>query len=102
MKKTLTKATLIENLSYTKKITRQHAEFTVDSFFKALIECFVRGENVRISGFGNFVLRDKKSRFGRNPKTGKEAMINARRVITFRPGQKLKARVAAYNTTIQE
>jgi integration host factor subunit alpha len=53
-------------------------------------------EQVKLSGFGNFDLRDKNQRPGRNPKTGKEIPITARRVVTFRPGQKLKARVEAY------
>ena len=55
------------------------------------------GEEVKISGFGNFSLRDKKARVGRNPKTGEEKMISARRVVTFKTGQKLKARVEVYN-----
>ena len=54
------------------------------------------GEQVKLSGFGNFDLRDKNQRPGRNPKTGEEIPISARRVVTFRPGQKLKARVEAY------
>ena len=54
---------------------------------------------VKLSGFGNFDLRDKKERPGRNPKTGEEIPITARRVVTFRPGQKLKARVEAYAGT---
>jgi len=54
------------------------------------------GEQVKLSGFGNFDLRDKKERPGRNPKTGEEIPIPARRVVTFRPGQKLRARVKAY------
>ena len=53
-------------------------------------------EQVKLSGFGNFDLRDKNQRPGRNPKTGEEIPISARRVVTFRPGQKLKARVEAY------
>jgi integration host factor subunit alpha len=57
------------------------------------------GEQIKLSGFGNFDLRDKKERPGRNPKTGEEIPISARRVVTFRPGQKLKARVEAYAGT---
>ena len=56
----------------------------------------VRGEQVKLSGFGNFDLREKKERPGRNPKTGEEIPITARRVVTFRPGQKLKSRVESY------
>ena len=54
------------------------------------------GEEVKLSGFGNFILRDKNQRPGRNPKTGEEIPITARRVVTFRPGQKLKSRVEEY------
>jgi integration host factor subunit alpha len=57
---------------------------------------------VKLSGFGNFDLRDKNQRPGRNPKTGEEIPISARRVVTFRPGQKLKARVEAYAGTEQQ
>ena len=57
------------------------------------------GEQIKLSGFGNFDLRDKNQRPGRNPKTGEEIPITARRVVTFRPGQKLKARVEAYAGT---
>ena len=55
------------------------------------------GEEVKLSGFGNFSLRDKTARVGRNPKTGEEKMISARRVVTFKTGQKLKSRVEVYN-----
>ena len=58
-----------------------------------------QGRQVKLSGFGNFDLRDKRQRPGRNPKTGEEIPITARRVVTFRPGQKLKARVEAYAGT---
>ena len=54
------------------------------------------GHEIKISGFGNFELRDKTERPGRNPKTGEEIPISARRVVTFKPGQKLKSRVEAY------
>ena len=60
------------------------------------------GESVKLSGFGNFQLRDKPQRPGRNPKTGEEIPISARRVVTFRPGQKLKARVEAYAGTPEQ
>jgi len=59
-------------------------------------EALQRGEQIKLSGFGNFDLRSKNRRPGRNPKTGEEIPISARRVVTFRPGQKLKVRVEAY------
>ena len=68
----------------------------MDIFFEEIRETLVAGTSVKLSGFGNFQLRDKPQRPGRNPKTGQEIPITARRVVTFRPGQKLKARVDAY------
>jgi len=68
-------------------------------YFEELRASLAVGEQVKLSGFGNFDLRDKKERPGRNPKTGEEIPICARRVVTFRPGQKLKARVEAYAGT---
>ena len=68
-------------------------------YFEELRASLAVGEQVKLSGFGNFDLRDKNERPGRNPKTGEEIPITARRVVTFRPGQKLKARVEAYAGT---
>jgi integration host factor subunit alpha len=65
----------------------------VEAFFEEIRQALERGEQVKISGFGNFDLREKNQRPGRNPKTGEDIPISARRVVTFRPGQKLKARV---------
>ena len=72
------------------------AKDLVDSFFEEIRKTLERGEEVKLSGFGNFELHEKKERPGRNPKTGEAIPISARRVVTFRPGQKLKARVEAY------
>ena len=68
----------------------------VELFFEEIKGSLENGEQVKISGFGKFELRDKSSRPGRNPKTGEEIPITARRVVTFRSGQKLKARVEQY------
>jgi integration host factor subunit alpha len=68
-------------------------------YFEELRASLAVGEQVKLSGFGNFDLRDKNERPGRNPKTGEEIPLTARRVVTFRPGQKLKARVEAYAGT---
>ncbi|STS91454.1 integration host factor subunit alpha [Klebsiella variicola] len=62
-------------------------------FSKRSVRALENGEQVKLSGFGNFDLRDKNQRPGRNPKTGEDIPITARRVVTFRPGQKLKSRV---------
>ena len=61
----------------------------IESFFKEIINSLERGEEVKLSGFGNFELREKKERPGRNPKTGEEIPISARRVVTFHASQKL-------------
>ncbi len=90
----LTKAVMADNLIRELGLSKQDAKEIVESFFSEIAATLERGEPVRISGFGNFELRDKSSRPGRNPKTGEEIPISARRVVTFRPGQKLKARVS--------
>ena len=75
---------------------KREAKELVEMFFEEVRSALEAGENVKLSGFGNFELRDKSERPGRNPKTGEEIPITARRVVTFRPGQKLKARVDSY------
>jgi len=77
-------------------LNKREARELVDLFFEELRASLATGEQIKLSGFGNFDLRDKNQRPGRNPKTGEEIPICARRVVTFRPGQKLKARVEAY------
>lgn len=74
---------------------RESREF-IDSFFELIRQRLEQGESVKLSGFGNFQLRDKSTRPGRNPKTGEEIPISARRVVTFKPGQKLRNRVETY------
>ncbi len=78
--------------------TREAREL-VDLFFQELEASLAEAEPIRLSGFGNFDLRDKNARPGRNPKTGEKVPIPARRVVTFRPGQKLKDRLKAYAGT---
>ena len=80
-------------------LNKREARELVDVLFEDLRAALVSGEQVKLSGFGNFDLRDKNQRPGRNPKTGEEIPITARRVVTFRPGQKLKARVESYAGT---
>ena len=95
----LTKANMAESLVNELGLNKREARELVDSFFEDLRAALAVGEQVKLSGFGNFDLRDKNKRPGRNPKTGEEIPITARRVVTFRPGQKLKARVEAYAGT---
>ncbi len=80
-------------------LNKNEARELVDLVFQELGASLAVGEQVKLSGFGNFELRDKKERPGRNPKTGEKVPIPARRVVTFRPGQKLKARIGAYAGT---
>lgn len=77
-------------------LNKREAKEIVEGFYDAIRDSLANNKNVKLSGFGNFDLRDKKQRPGRNPKTGEEIPISARRVVTFRPGQKLKAQVEAY------
>jgi integration host factor subunit alpha len=95
----LTKASMAESLFEELGLNKREARDLVDSFFEDLRAALASGEQVKLSGFGNFDLRDKNQRPGRNPKTGEEIPISARRVVTFRPGQKLKARVEVYAGT---
>ncbi len=92
----LTKADLAENLFLELGLNKREAKEFVELFFEEICAALIRGEEVKLSGYGNFTLRDKNERPGRNPKTGEEIPISARRVVTFRPGQKLKQRVEAY------
>ena len=89
----LTKADLAEMLFDDLGLNKREAREIVEMFYAEISEALEKNDNVKISGFGNFVLRDKKARPGRNPKTGEDVMISSRRVVTFRAGQKLKARV---------
>ena len=92
----LTKADMAENLFEELGLNKREAKELVEVFFEEVRLALEDGEEVKLSGFGNFILRDKNQRPGRNPKTGEEIPITARRVVTFRPGQKLKSRVEAY------
>lgn len=95
----LTKAEMAEALFQDMGLNKREARELVEMFFEELRTALANGEQVKLSGFGNFELRDKNRRPGRNPKTGEEIPITARRVVTFRPGQKLKTRVEAYAGT---
>jgi len=98
----LTKARMADMLFEELGLNKRESKELVEMFFSEIRETLAAGEDVKLSGFGNFVLRAKNERPGRNPKTGEEIPISARRVVTFRPGQKLKARVEAYAGTEQQ
>ncbi len=97
----LTKADMAESLFNELGLNKQEARELVDLCFEELKASLAAGEPVKLSGFGNFDLRDKKERPGRNPKTGEKIPVAARRVVTFRPGQKLQSRVQAYAGTAE-
>ncbi|MFM2318031.1 MAG: integration host factor subunit alpha [Thiothrix sp.] len=93
---TLTKADMVEHLYEELGLNKREAKDLVEMFFEEVRLALGQGQNVKLSGFGNFMLRDKTQRPGRNPKTGEDIPVDARRVVTFRPGQKLKQRVEVY------
>ncbi len=97
----LTKADMAESLFNELGLNKREALELVALCFQELGASLADGEPVKLSGFGNFALRDKNERPGRNPKTGEKVLITARRVVTFRPGNKLKARVEAYAGTAE-
>ncbi len=98
----LTKAELAEKLYDDLGLNKRESKEIVETFFLIIRSALESGNQVKLSGFGNFDLRDKNQRPGRNPKTGEDIPISARRVVTFRPGQKLKTRVEAYAGSIQQ
>lgn len=98
----LTKAEMAEQLFEELGLNKREAKELVELFFEEVRAALEDEYNVKLSGFGNFTLRDKTQRPGRNPKTGEEIPICARRVVTFRPGQKLKQRVEAYAGSQQQ
>ena len=101
----LTKADLVECLFNELGLNKREAKEFVELFFERIRAALAEGEQVKISGFGNFGVRKKSPRPGRNPKTGEEIPISARRVVTFRASHKLKERVeqnAALRTKMKE
>ncbi|GLQ34802.1 integration host factor subunit alpha [Amylibacter marinus] len=94
---TLTRMDLAEAVFEQVGLSRNESADLVESVLQHISDSLVRGENVKISSFGTFNIRDKNSRVGRNPKTGEEVVINPRRVLSFRPSLTMKDRVAAGN-----
>ena len=98
---TITKANMAEQVFDQLGLNKREAKDLVESFFEGIKATLAQGESVKLSGFGRFGLRDKGGRPGRNPKTGDEKPITARRVVTFKAGQKLKAHVAESTSIIE-
>jgi integration host factor subunit alpha len=86
----MTKAELIEAVYSKVGISKKESADLVELIFDTMKDTLSKGEKIKISGFGNFVVREKRSRMGRNPQTGESMEISARRVLTFRPSQVLK------------
>jgi len=95
----LTKAEMVEHLFNELGLNKREAKELVDIFFEEIRLALEHNQPVKLSGFGNFDLRDKRQRPGRNPKTGEEIPITARRVVTFKAGQKLRQQVDNYART---
>ena len=90
-RRTMTKADIIENVyERVGGFSKKDASQIVEAVFDIIKDTLARGEKIKLSGFGNLVVRDKNSRIGRNPQTGDEITISARRVLTFKPSQVLK------------
>lgn len=89
----LSKAIIAETLCNELGVAKPDAKEMVEQFFETIRHGLESGQHVKLSGFGNFTLRDKPQRPGRNPKTGEEVPVAARRVVTFKPGLKLKTKI---------
>lgn len=92
---TLTRADLADTMNRQVGLSRADSAVMVESILNYMTDALIEGENVKISGFGSFVLRDKGERTGRNPKTGVEVPIAPRRVLTFRASQTMRERIIA-------
>ena len=97
MDKTTTRSTLSEAVFKNVGLSRNESSALVDSVFNEILKSLIEGDDVKISSFGTFIVRNKKERIGRNPKTGEEVPITARSVVTFRASNVLKSRVNQKN-----
>ena len=97
MNKTVTKADIIEHLHNDLGLNKSECKILVEDFFQEIKSSLINNEEVKLSGFGNFELLNKKARPGRNPKTGEDVTISARRVVTFRAGNKLRKKISSFD-----
>ena len=95
MSKTIKKVDIVEQLHTTLGLNKTESKELVETFFAGIAEALIKNEDVKLSGFGNFELLNKKERPGRNPKTGEPVTISARKVVTFRAGQKLRKNISS-------
>ena len=98
MSKTITKLDLVNHLHLFLGLSKTDSKELIESFFKEIKNSLINNEEVKLSGFGNFKLIKKKSRPGRNPKTGEPATISARTVVTFKAGQKLRKKISLHSS----
>ena len=96
---TITKDSLVEMVHNEIGLNKREAKELIESFFEQIKKSLEEGNDIKLSGFGNFNLRDKAPRPGRNPKTGEEGTISSRRVVTFKSGLKLKSKLEGYDGT---
>tara|TARA_B100000902_G_scaffold144151_1_gene141585 strand:- start:271 stop:567 length:297 start_codon:yes stop_codon:yes gene_type:complete len=94
---TITKDSLVEMVHNEVGLNKREAKELIECFFETIKKSLEDGNDIKLSGFGNFILRDKSPRPGRNPKTGEEVTISERRVVTFKSGLKLKSKLEAYD-----
>ena len=94
---TITKDSLVQMVHNEIGLNKREAKDLIESFFEEIKKSLENGNDIRLSGFGNFHLRDKAPRPGRNPKTGIEVTISSRRVVTFKSGLKLKSKLEGYD-----
>ena len=97
MEKTTTRSTLSEAVFKNVGLSRNESSALVDTVFNEILKSLIEGDDVKISSFGTFIVRNKKERIGRNPKTGEEVPITARSVVTFRASNVLKSRINLKN-----
>ena len=96
---TITKDSLVEMVHNEIGLNKGEAKELIESFFEQIKKSLEEGNDIKLSGFGNFNLRDKAPRPGRNPKTGQEVTISSRRVVTFKSGLKLKSKLEGYDAS---
>ena len=101
MEKTTTRSTLSEAVFKSVGLSRNESSNLVDSVFNEILKNLIAGSDVKISSFGTFIVRNKRERIGRNPKTGEEVPISARQVVTFRASNVLKSKVDSKNKVIK-
>ena len=94
---TITKNSLVEVIHDEVGLNKREAKEFIEEFFEMIKNALEEGNDIKFSGFGNFILREKVARPGRNPKTGENVTISERRVVTFKSGLKLKSKLEAYD-----